>query len=103
LLADDGLVRLGVDQRLTLGDDYELSKNWSQAIHDKDPNIDGIYYAARNASRNYLVALFDRSEQKLSYRIWGRLGDDGVADLFTATVSVLKRFDINLMPDPGER
>lgn len=47
-LADDGLAHLAIDQRVTGGDDYDLSQRWARAIHDHGSGIDGIFYATRH-------------------------------------------------------
>lgn len=96
-LADDGLVQLGIDQRHTGGDDYDLSGAWSLAIHTHTAAVDGIFYPARHHNGFYSVALFDRAAHALAFRRWGILGQRATPDLWQETTHVLHRFGIALL------
>ena len=96
-LADDGLVQLGIDQRHTGGDDYDLSGAWSLAIHNHDLAVDGIFYPSRHHNRLYSVALFERARSAVVFRRWGDLGDPHTPDLWSETTRVLERFGIAIV------
>jgi hypothetical protein len=96
-LADEGLVQLGIDQRHTGGDDYDLSGTWALAIHGHDAIPDGIFYPSRHHNGLYSVALFERARDAVAFRRWGTLGDRGVPDLWTETTRVLQRFAIAVL------
>ncbi|MGH2408862.1 MAG: RES family NAD+ phosphorylase [Chloroflexota bacterium] len=96
-LADEGLVRLGIDQRHSGGDDYELSRAWSLAIHIHVAAVDGIFYPSRHHNGLYCVALFVRAASAVTFRRWGALGDHRVPDLWSETARVLDRFDAAIM------
>ncbi len=96
-LADDGMVKLGIDQRHTGGDDYNLSGAWAAAIHAHDSGVDGIFYSSRHHNLLYSIsiALFDRAQSKVTFVRWGNtLGDNFSPDLWSETARVLKRFQI---------
>lgn len=96
-LADDGLARLGIDQRHTAGDDYDLSGEWSAAIHAHGDRVDGILYATRHHNNLYAVALFDRAQGAVTFNRWGDLGDRTVPDLWVETEAALTRFNIDIV------
>lgn len=103
-LADDGLVLLGIDQRVTGGDDYALSGRWANAIYRHAAQVDGIFYATRHHNGLYAVALFERAREAVECTRWGGLGDRGVADLWVETNAILERFQIDVieeLPDAG--
>jgi hypothetical protein len=93
-LADAGLGTLGIDQRHTGGDDYDLSQRWSAAIHAHGGGVDGIFYASRHHNGLYSVALFERARSKVRFETWGTLGDRGVADLWVETEHILRTYAI---------
>jgi len=95
-LADDGLAQLGIDQRHTAGDDYDLSGAWSAALHAHAARIDGIFYATRHHNGLYAVALFERAMSAVAFRRWGVLGDRSVADLWVETDAAFARFHIDI-------
>lgn len=74
-LADDGLAQAGIDQRVTGGDDYDLSQAWAAAIHAHDGNADGILYPSRHHNGCYSVALFERARGNVAFDRWGALVD----------------------------
>jgi hypothetical protein len=100
-LADDGLARLGLDQRVTGGDDYDLAGAWLAAIQAHAAGVDGLFYASRHHNRCYNVALFERARDAVTWAIWGGLGKPDPADLWVATVRALDRFAIDLIDPPG--
>ncbi len=96
-LADNGLAQLGIDQRHTAGDDYDLSGAWSAAIHAHTAWVDGIFYATRHHNGLYAVALFERAASAVAFRRWGVLGDRSVADLWVETDAAFARFHIDIL------
>ena len=96
-LADDGLVQLGIDQRHTGGDDYDLSGAWSMAIHAHTAAVDGILYPSRHHNGLYSVALFERSAGAVAFHHWGTLDDRPVPDLWAETARVLYRFGVAVL------
>ncbi len=96
-LADEGLVQLGIDQRHTGGDDYDLSGAWSLAIHGHTSMVDGIFYPSRHHNGLYSVALFERAAPAVRFRRWGILGDRTVPGLWHETTRVLHRFSIAVL------
>jgi hypothetical protein len=95
-LADDGLAQAGIDQRITGGDDYDLSQAWAAAIHTHDVNVDGIFYPSRHHNGLYSVALFERVRNKVAFDRWGPLGDRRHRGLWSETGRVLQRFGIGV-------
>lgn len=95
-LADDALVSLGIDQRVTAGDDYRLSQRWAAAIHAHPSDVDGVIYATRHHNQFYAVALFDRAAQAIEFTRLGMLGEPGDAALWSESNRVLQRFAIDL-------
>lgn len=100
-LADDGLARLGIDQRATGGDDYDLAGAWSAAAHGHAAGVDGIFYAGRHHNRLCNVALFERARDAVAWEIWGDLGEPVPADLWVETNRALDRFAIDLIDPPA--
>ena len=98
--ADDGLARAGIDQRVTGGDDYDLSQAWSAAVHAHAGNLDGIFYPSRHHNGLYSVALFERARRKVTVAIWGTLGNRRQRRLWHETERVLARFAIGLIATP---
>jgi hypothetical protein len=96
-LANNGLARLGIDQRHTGGDDYDLSGAWSCAIQQHRSLPHGIFYPSRHHNGLYCVALFDRAAGLLSFRRWGILGDSATPDLFVEFARLLRRFRVALV------
>jgi hypothetical protein len=96
-LADEGLVQLGIDQRHTGGDDYDLAGAWSLAIHNHSAAVDGIFYASRHHNGLYSVALFERAASAVTFRRWGTLGDPTAPDLWSETARVVARFGVALL------
>ena len=93
------VARLGIDQRVTGGDDYNLSQRWAAAIHGHASMVDGIFYATRHHNQLYAVALFERARDAVQFERWGVLGDRSVGDLSTDTDRLLVRFGITLLEE----
>ena len=100
-LADDGLQLLGIDLRVTGGNDYVLSRAWSGAIHRHAARVDGIFYPSRHHNRLFSVALFDRARAAITFSVWGILGDHAQRDLWLATTRFLRRFEVRLLVETG--
>ncbi len=96
-LADGGLIQLGIDQRHTGGDDYDLSGAWSLAIHNHVTTPDGIFYPSRHHNGLYSVALFERARGAIAFTRWGVLGDQSVPDLWSETARIVQRFGIAVL------
>ena len=80
-LSGQGLAMLGADGRLCLGDEYEVSQNWSLALWKHPEKPDGILYRTRHDPDKKAVALFDRDRVRavLSFKDMGSLlGHDNV-------------------------
>lgn len=77
LLSDETLRDLGLDERVSTGDDYERCQRWALKIHQQWPEAMGIRYGARCAGRRTSnVALFaERCEGRLDLEPLGRLED----------------------------
>jgi hypothetical protein len=95
--ANNGLAQLGIDQRHTGGDDYDLSGAWSHAIYHHVAQPHGIFYPSRHHNGLYCVALFDRASLLVTFRRWGVLGDPATPDLFVELTRVLRRLHIALV------
>jgi hypothetical protein len=95
-LASDGLAQAGIDQRVTGGDDYDLSRAWSAAIHAHEGQVDGIFYPSRHHNGLYAVALFERARSKVVFDRWGTLGARPRRALWSETERALSRFGIGV-------
>ncbi|MGH2363222.1 MAG: RES family NAD+ phosphorylase [Chloroflexota bacterium] len=60
-LTGPGLARIGADDRICKGDDYDLSQRWALGVHGHPRQVDGILYGARHDPSLRSVALFDRA------------------------------------------
>ncbi len=80
---DRTLSSLGLDARISVGDDYGACREWTLALHEGRPEACGIAYAARwGGVRTTNVALFpERCGEYLSSESLGRLGDSELEDL----------------------
>jgi hypothetical protein len=101
-LTGHGLGALGIDQRVTGGDDYALAGRWSAAIHKHRSGVDGLVYPSRHHNGRFSVALFERARDAIVFARWGVLGDRAVPDLWVALTRELSaaRIDIITLP-PG--
>ena len=75
-LTGEGLRIIGADSRLITGDDYDLSRRWSQAIHEHPDEVDGILYRSRNDPSRQSVAVFERASDRLEVDGEWRLDTD---------------------------
>ncbi len=98
-LAGDSLTTLGIDLRVTCGDDYDLAGAWSAAIHAHAEGVDGIFYPSRHHEGHYSVALFERARAAGAFTRWGELGDTSVPDLWVELNAILDRFQVSLLGD----
>lgn len=96
-LADDGLAHIGIDQRVTGGDDYRLSQIWGQAVHGHESMVDGLFYATRHHNRLYAVALFERARNAVEFTRWGVLSDQGDKTLWDETTRIAERFGLDMV------
>jgi len=60
-LTGPGLARVGADDRICKGDDYDLSQRWALRLHRHTRQVDGILYGSRHDPSVRSVALFDRA------------------------------------------
>ena len=95
-LNEDGLVQLGLDLRLTGGDDYVASRRWAKAIHDHPAHLDGIYYPSRHHNALSSVALFDRAADSVSFELIGQIGQRGIPSLWVWLSTEIQRYEIVL-------
>lgn len=99
-LAGPGLTTLGIDLRVTCGDDYDLAGAWSAAIHAHSATVDGLLYPSRHHEGHYSIALFERARDATHFTRWGDLGDPATPDLWVALTTILDTFQIALLPTP---
>lgn len=88
LTDDRTLSTLGLDARISVGDDYEACHQWARAFHEQWPEACGIAYAARwGGVRTTNVALFvERCREDMAARSLGLLGDPALEDLVLEAV-----------------
>jgi hypothetical protein len=79
---DRTLSALGLDARISVGDDYETCQAWACAFYDNWPEVCGIAYAARwGGVHTTNVALFPkRCHEDLTLHSLGRLNDPQLED-----------------------
>lgn len=65
-LTEDGLAKIGADNRLTGGGDYELSQSWALSLWNHPDEPDGILYRSRHDPSRLCVAVFDRASEILT-------------------------------------
>ena len=92
-LTDRGLVRMGVDGRLTTGA-YQIAQRWSTAFFAHRDRPDGILYASRHDPGQQLAAFFDRAAPCLTATLHGPLRDHLGDDAF---FGLLDGYDIGLL------
>ena len=78
-MTGNALKSLGLNNDISAGDDYLLPQQWSKAIHDAFPDVDGIRYVSRQRNDCYCFAVFDRS----------RLVSDSWAPLTNSDIAIL--------------
>lgn len=59
------LRKMGADARLATGDDFEVSRAWSAALHGHPAEVDGLRYRARHDPKELSLALFNRCSGQL--------------------------------------
>ena len=92
-LTGRGLVRMGVDGRLTTGA-YQIAQRWSSAFFAHRDRPDGILYASRHDPGQQLAAFFDRAAPCLTATLHGPLRDHLGDDAF---FGLLDGYDIGLL------
>jgi hypothetical protein len=102
-LTGHGLGALGIDQRVTGGDDYTLSGRWSMAIHAHRNGVDGLVYPSRHHNGRFSVALFERARDAVAFARCGVLGDRAVPDLWVALTRELGAEWIDIVAFPPIR
>ena len=60
-LTGEALKALGLNNDLSAGDTYEVCQQWSHAVHEALPALDGIRYLSRQHNAGYCYAVFERS------------------------------------------
>lgn len=98
----DAMVRMGLDARVTGGDDCELSRMWSAAVHRRRATasgapIDGILYPTRHHNGLYSVALFERAASAVSFQSLGILGDPSAGRVWTETMAACRRYHLDVI------
>lgn len=88
LTDDRTLSALGLDARISVGDDYEACHQWARAFYEAWPEMCGIAYAARwGGVRTTNVALFvERCREDIAVSSLGLLGDPALEDLVLEAV-----------------
>jgi hypothetical protein len=98
-MAGNGLDALGIDQRVTGGDDYDLSQRWAAAVHANVANVDGIYYPSRLHNALHSAALFERAQTAIDVVEGGHLGNPKIPDSWVSLNTFMDRFAIGLIED----
>lgn len=91
-LFGSGLAKLGADKRLT-GGDYDLSRQWAEAIYQHPERVDGIRYYSRYDDTQLCCGLFDRSIHQLQEKNTGDLIESDVNRL----ANILNRYDFGIL------
>jgi len=60
-LTGANLKALGLNNDISAGDAYAESQRWSRAIHQANPDWDGIRFVSRQHNRRHAYAIFERS------------------------------------------
>lgn len=82
-LTDAGLVRIGADMRLCVGD-YGVAQHWSGALHAHPSAPDGLLYRSRHDPSRLCAAVYDRPTLQAQARDAGTLADPARAHLLAA-------------------
>ena len=53
--------RINIGNSISSGDDYAVTQEVSQVIHDNAPELDGIAYVSNRANQSIAMAVFQRS------------------------------------------
>ena len=91
-LFGSGLAKLGADKRLT-GGDYDLSRQWAEAIYQHPERVDGIRYYSRHDDTQLCCGLFDRSIHQLQEKNTGNLIESDANRL----ANILNRYDFGIL------
>lgn len=91
-LFGSGLAKLGADKRLT-GGDYDLSRQWAEAIYQHPERVDGIRYYSRHDDTQLCCGLFDRSTHELQSKNMGNLIESDANRL----ANILNRYDFGIL------
>lgn len=96
-LRGPGLARLGADERLCAGDDYELCGRWALALYHHPVRPDGLYFRARHDPARFSLALFSRdaTAQGIQAQSQGALTDPANTALLA---EILDRYQFQLLP-----
>ena len=73
-LTGAGLKRLGADNRIASGGNYDVTRKWSRAVHEHPVRSDGLLYLSRNDPSRLCVAVFERAAQKVALNREWQLG-----------------------------
>jgi hypothetical protein len=95
-LTGAGLARLGADNVLAAGLDYQLSQTWAAALWGHPTQSDGLLYRARYDPSLQSVALFDRAAPVLTAEPRGGWFD---RDYWPTLAHLLDRYDLGLIDD----
>ncbi|WP_158219861.1 RES family NAD+ phosphorylase [Ideonella sp. A 288] len=60
-LTGAALKALGLNNDISASADYAVSQAWAQAIHDADPQWQGIRHVSRQMNKGFACAIFERS------------------------------------------
>ncbi|MFN8538724.1 MAG: hypothetical protein U0232_14755 [Thermomicrobiales bacterium] len=93
----DSLTALGIDLRITCGDDYGLAGAWSAAIHSHTDRVDGILYPLPPPRRALLRRPLRRARPAVR-RPLGHPRRRHHPDLWIDR-AILARFGVALLPD----
>lgn len=97
--AGASMVSMGLDTRVTGGNNYDLSRAWSAAVHRRTSpsEVDGILYPTRHQNDLYSIALFDRAGRAVRFVEHGVLGDRTSGRVWTACMKALKRYELDVI------
>jgi hypothetical protein len=92
-LTGPGLQRAGADARITIGDDYSISRRWAVVFWRHPIKADGLLYRSRHDPEQTAVALFDRAQDAMTVRDMGSLAGPAMV---LETAVVLERYSFGL-------
>lgn len=93
LRSNKTLSALGLDARISTGDDYEGCRSWALALHAALPDLHGLLYAPRKAGERFSnIALFaERCAEELEHGPQGKL-----KHLETAVLTAREEYRLNV-------
>lgn len=56
----NALIRIGADAQITSTTDYEVPRQWAEAIHNHPAQVDGILYRSRLDNDRFCCGIFNR-------------------------------------------